>query len=251
MNEQEILSITIDHREPLELKRFTASMLCVESQYKKHLATEGIVSNDYHLYVHEVKQGSIVIDFIKGKAKKLFEDYILEKFLSQLKNKIESVKQQEKIDDRKDLKDIGTIMNVIANDYSSNMTFNVHIGKEVTNTFNLSGIEANAVKNECVRQLDAEEQLLGEVLRNVVLHWKSAVDDKKSQTVDKGIIEEVDPQKKVKLVCNEELKQQMISENDNNPFNMFFIVDAQIKRIDGKAVAYVITKIHGSGKLDG
>ena len=115
--------------------------------------------------------------------------------------------------------------------------------------FILNGIEANAIKNECLRQL-AETTQQAEVVERVTLHWKSAIGNQKSQNVDQGIIEEIDPDKKVKLVCNEELKKQMISENDNNPFNMFFIVDAEIKRVAGKLVAYIIIKIHDSGKIE-
>ncbi|MCY4309440.1 MAG: hypothetical protein OXC57_14385 [Rhodobacteraceae bacterium] len=100
-----------------------------------------------------------------------------------------------------------------------------------------------------MRQL-AETTQQAEVVERVTLHWKSAIGNQKSQNVDQGIIEEIDPDKKVKLVCNEELKKQMISENDNNPFNMFFIVDAEIKRVAGKLVAYIIIKIHDSGKIE-
>ena len=149
MNEPEILSIKIDHRQPLELKRFTASMLCVESQYKRYLAAEGIANDDYDLFIHEVKQGSIVIDFIKGATKKLIEDYVLEKFISIFKEKIEAIVEQKS---HEDLKEIGAIAQVISNDYQSNMTFEAHVGDKITNTFNIDGIQANAIVNECSRQ---------------------------------------------------------------------------------------------------
>ena len=223
MNEPEILSIKIDHRQPLELKRFTASMLCVESQYKRYLAAEGIANDDYDLFIHEVKQGSIVIDFIKGATKKLIEDYVLEKFISIFKEKIEAIVEQKS---HEDLKEIGAIAQVISNDYQSNMTFEAHVGDKITNTFNIDGIQANAIVNECSRQLADNFQPVGEHVFNALLHWKSASEDKKSLSIDKGVIEEVDPNKKVKLVCEENLKQEMISENERNPFNMFFIVDA-------------------------
>ena len=54
----------------------------------------------------------------------------------------------------------------------------------------------------------------------------------------------------LKLICDDELKQEMVSENENNPFNMFFIVDAEVKRVAGKPVAYVIRKIHDKGFIN-
>lgn len=244
------MSITIDHREPLELKRFTASMLCVESQYKKYLAEEGIENDDYRLYINEVRQGSIVIEFIKGSAKKLFEHYVLEGFVKFIEKKCNSLKKQETNDDLKDLKELGTIFDAVSTDYSSNITFGVHVGGNVTNTFNVSGIDANAIVSECLRQINSQEPPSGEMVQNAVLHWKSAGDDKKSLSIDKGVIEDVEPNKKVKLICNDDLKQQMVSENENNPFNMFFIVDAEVKRVEGNPVAYVIKRIHASGKIN-
>ncbi len=249
MEDKEVLSIRIDYSEPLELKKFTASMLAVESQYKMFLASENYPSDDYQLFVHKVAEGSIVIDFLKEKAKKLFEEHVLGKFLETLERKITAIKKQEPNENKKDLKDIATISNVIGSDYSSKMTINVLVGSKITNNYELNGLEAYAVKNECVRQLAITSQV-GEVVERVTLHWKSAVDNKKSQSVDQGIIEEVEPEKKVKLLCEEDLKKEMISENEKNPFNMFFIVDAEIKRVAGKPVAYVIIKIYDSGKIE-
>ena len=250
MEDKEILSIKIDYSAPLELKKFTASMLAVESQYKRFLVyEEGLSGDDHQFFVHKVREGSIVIDFIKDNAQKLFEDQVLKRFLPNLKSKIDAVKNQELIEDKKDLRDIGTISNVIGDDYQAKMNFNTHFGSQVTNNFILNGIEANAIKNECLRQL-AETSKEAEIVNKVTLHWKSAIGNQKSQNVDQGIIEEIDPDKKVKLVCDEGLKKQMISENENNPFNMFFLIDAEIKRIDNKPVAYVITKIHDSGLVE-
>ncbi len=253
MHEQEILSITIDHRKPLELKGFTASMLSIENQYKKFLSAEGIGGEDYSLFIHEIKPGSIVINFIKGAVRKLIEDYVLDKFVDLFKDKIETVVEQRIQDDitvqKEDIKELYAIADFISNDFRSNMAIQVHVGDKTTKNFKISGIEANAIRTECLRQLETKEQPIGELISNAVLHWKSAGDESKSLSIDKGIIEEIDSQRKVKLVCDEELKQQMISENDRNPFNMFFIVNVEVKRIASKPIAYFIQKIHGSGQI--
>ena len=251
----EYLSIKTDHSKPLELKRFTASMLCIENQYKQYLSNQGISDDDYDLYLYEVKEGSIIIKFIKGPLKLLFEHYVLEKFVADFGEKIKLIVDQKFEEDAgmtvKDLKDIRTVSEAISDDYNASIQIQSHVGDNITQNLNISGIEANAVRDECIRRINARDLPVGEHFKDVVLHWKSASEESKSISgIDKGIIEDIDPRKKVKLVCDEYLKQEMISENENNPFNMFFIVDVEVKRVAGKPVAYVIRKIHDKGFIN-
>ena len=253
MNDPEFLSIKINHSKPLELKRFTASMLCVENQYKSYLANEGIVDDGYDLFIHEIKQGSIIINFIKGISKKLIEHYVLESFVKIFGEKIESIVEQKVQSETglslKELKELCTISEVISEDYNSNMSFQVHVGDNITQNLHIDGMKANAVRNECLRQIGEQDKPIGEQIENAVLHWKQAGEDNKSLSIDKGVIEDVDPRRKIKLICSNELKQEMVSANDKNPFNMFFIVDVEIKRVSGKSVAYLITRIHDKGLI--
>ena len=95
MTEPEYLSIKIEHSKPLELKRFAASMLCVENQYKQYLATKCISDDEYDLYLYQVSQGSIEIKFIKGQLTQLFEHYVLEQFVKHFGEKIKSIIDQK------------------------------------------------------------------------------------------------------------------------------------------------------------
>ena len=253
--EPEYLSITINHSKPLELKRFTASMLCIENQYKQYLSKRGVSDEDYDLYLYELREGSIIIKFIKGPLKQLFEHYVLEQFVKHFGEKIKLIIDQKFEEDAgmtvKDLKDIRTVSEAISDDYNANLQIQSHVGDNITQNINFSGIEANAVRDECIRLISEKDSPVGEHVKQVVLHWSSASEESKTiSSIDKGIIEDVNPRKKVKLVCDEDLKQEMISENENNPFNMFFIVDAEVKRVAGKPVAYVIRKIHDKGFIN-
>ncbi len=230
-------------------------MLCIENQYKQYLSNQGISDDGYDLFLHEVQQGSVIIKFIKGPLQQLFEHYVLEKFVEIFGEKIKLIVDQKFEEDAgmtvKDLSDIRTISEAISDDYNARIEIQSHVGDKVTQNFNFSGIEANAVRDECIRRIRERDLPVGEHIEQVVLHWKSASEERKSvSSIDRGIIEDIDPRRKVKLVCDEALKQEMISENENNPFNMFFIVDAEIKRVSGKPVAYVIRKIHDKGFIN-
>lgn len=254
MNEAEILSIRIEHTQPLELKRFTMSMLGVERQYKRYLAEKGILDEDHTLFIHEVGQGRIIIDFIKGASQKLIEHYVLDGFVRLFKKKIDDLieqkVQQETGRSLKDLKDVAAIAEVIAGDYQARMTMESRVENNITQNFYMDGIKANAVRTECERQISMVEQSEAERLEGVVLHWKQAAEENRSLSIDKGIIEEVDPHKKVTLICGEALKREMVSANEKNPFNMFFIVDVEVKRVSGKPVAYLIRNIQDKGLID-
>ena len=149
MSEAEVLSIKIHHAKPLELKLFTASMLCIESQYKNYLAEEKIHDNQYDLCIQEVKQGSIDIKFIK-RTVRLIEHHVFNFFIDKyLKPKIESIVEQ-KIEDEtgytlKEMKEILSIVSVISKDYKSKMDMEVHVGDNVITNYSLTGIQANAV----------------------------------------------------------------------------------------------------------
>ncbi len=254
MNEAEILSIKIEHSKPLELRRFTDAMLCIERQYRSYLADEDLLADDYTLFIHEVGQGSIIIDFIKGASQKLIEHYVLEAFVQVFGKKIHALIEQKVQDDAglslKDLKELHAIAGSIAGDHNSTMSMEARIQSQVTQNFYFTGVQANAVQNECARQISMVDQPDDELLKSVVLYWKQATEEDKSLSIDKGIIEEVDPHKKVKLVCNEALKREMVSANEKNPFNMFFIVDVEVKRVSGKPVAYLIRNIQDKGLID-
>ena len=99
----------------------------------------------------------------------------------------------------KDLKDIRTVSEVVSGDYNSNIQIQSHIGDNITQNVNFNRIEANAVRDECIRQIGKRDAPIGEQVNQVVLHWKSASDVSKSLSIDKGIIEDIDPRKKVKL----------------------------------------------------
>ena len=141
------------------------------------------------------------------------------------------------------------ITNVVATDYQGKMTLEAMTGDEASHSFEVDGTAANAIVHECQRRIDSIGTPHGERVEQVVLHWKQASDKSKPISIDKGVIEDVEPRRMVKIVCNEQMKQQMVSGNERNPFNMFFVVDAEVKRVAGKPVAYVISKIHDSDEI--
>ena len=258
LSEQEILSIEIEHSKPLELKQFTASMLAIESQYCGYLMREGLTSErltryDYSLLLQEVRPGSIVVKFIKGLQKRLFEHVVLPGFVKYFGDTVRDLIDQKVLTDTgrplHDLKELHAIADVISNDYGAKMNISAEQGSQIIQNFNIDGVQANAITNECARQLDNMQQSTRELFEGVVLHWKQAGENRKSLSIDKGIIEEIDERRKVQLICSEDLKNQMVSTNERNPFNMYFIVDVEVKRVQGKPVAYIIKKIHHSGSV--
>jgi len=277
MNE-EVLSITIDHTKPLELKLFTASMLCIESQYKRYLvdnnisdapynlciniesqhksylADNSIKDEKYNLGVREGKQGSISIDFIKKKGLALIENHVIAPFIEKyLKPKIEKIAQQKIKDETgltlEEIKEILSIVSVVSGDYNSAMDMNVHIGDKNITHYRLDGIQANAVANECMRLMKAHPSEQA-IKKNVVLHWKHGAKKTEALSIERGIIEEIEPNRPVRILCSDALKSEMVSENKKHPFNMFYIVDVEVKTVAGKPVAYIVKRIHDKGVLD-
>ena len=100
----------------MELRKFSDAMLCVESQYQGYLISKGMPIDKYELLLNEVSRGSILIEFIKGGAEKLFEEYVFPMFTRSLEQRVAAILAQRHLNDEDFLKvkDFKEIMGITA-----------------------------------------------------------------------------------------------------------------------------------------
>ena len=77
---------------------------------------------------------------------------------------------------------------------------------------------------------------------------KQIENSEKTGKIDKGIIAEI-CSKPASVIYKGETKKQILHNTKNNPLKMYFIVDVEVKRIEGKIVAYVIKKLYDKGEV--
>lgn len=133
----------------------------------------------------------------------------------------------------------------VARDSSSNLTIQVNGPVHIqTATFNYNSQQANAVQNTAKRYLGptlpGTQTRPDEVL---VLHQVRGVATAKAG--DKGIIESLTKQP-IKLVFASDKIKKEILDLPENPFQQAFLVDVDVKTVDGKPALYKILNLKDS-----
>ncbi len=249
----EVLSIKIDNRKPIQLLDFTNTILGVNNLYRIWAQDNKICIDDIELYIEELKEGSKIVDIVKKRTVKIFKDVTFSLFTSFYKQQIDTLLQEnfedilEKKQGKKIISNIQQSLNHNSNDLNSNLVITAKENQIIQNTFNITGIEANAVQKVCQDALQSEKKDI-EIQEGCILMLKQAENSSETKKVDKGIIEDISD-KTMSIIYKENIKQEIIMDKDNF-FKMWFLVDVEIKRVNNTIVAYVITNLHNKGYLD-
>lgn len=251
-NKESKLTVRFCNKKPVELIDFTESLLGVGQQYIRYLERhpEEAEAKDVKLYIKEVRPGSIIADLIAlaplaipfiehtnsivgfASHAKSFVDYLL--------GKGEKPADIEK----KDYENYSKIVNPVVKDEGAQFNLSVVVNGNITQTFNINHVEANAAQNRINRDLLDMKEPIERLQRKVVLYWYQARNDPKSKAGDKAIIESIS-QLPIKTVFGfENLKHEMLFDSDKNPFKFAYMVDVYVETIQNRPAAYKIIEFH-------
>jgi len=259
MDEEVRLTIEIKNEKPVSLIDFSNSFLCLSDEFDKYIRQhdEEAKARDVHLFIREVKSGSIIADLIAFApfALPLIQDAnSIIKFSESLKKAFDYLlgKAQTKPDfKRKNLQNYSGILEPIAKDSAAQINFNVIVNGGIHHHFSLNSIEAKAAQNSAGREMELLKEPLIGIHEKVVLHFFQARTDPKSSTGDKGIIESIHRGPVKVIFSTDTLKARVLHQDGVNPFNSAYIVDVDVQTIDEKPVVYKIIQVHESFDLPG
>ncbi|WP_323842930.1 hypothetical protein [Moraxella sp. Pampa] len=245
---QSELIIHINNQHPIEVLDFTQSMASFALEYNHHSK-----SDDFKLYIKEVKSGSIIATLVAAAPTLLpFAEHansVIE-FATHLKNAFDRLtgKPSDTALDMTSLTNITKLVEPIAKDRGA--TLNIHtinVYGNVENSFNVTNLDANAIQNNARREMEGLKEPISAYQNKVVLYFSQARGDNKKG--DKGIIELIS-KKEVKVAFDsQELKSRMIIEADHNIFDRAYIVDVKVQTVNDKPVLYTITEFYESIEL--
>ncbi|MGA8551114.1 MAG: hypothetical protein WB678_12860 [Stellaceae bacterium] len=254
--EDGLLTFKFDNKAPVALDDLTVSLNALAQSYQDYLAASGqtLPEEGIKLYIHDLHTGSIIAvlqaiadqgHFLFGEnglvptAQHFLEHFkhadtlagflgsindVVQFFLGNSKNKAEPT--------RKQADQIIKIFEPVAKDSGSalNMQFNgpAHIGEI---HFHYNSQQANAVQNSARRYLGPTVPT-NQILHDELLTLHQVRGDAKSRAGDRGIIESISPSP-VKLQFTSEAIKKGILEAPENPFQRVFIVDVEIKTVEG------------------
>lgn len=251
-NKESKLTVRFCNKKPVELIDFTESLLGVGQQYIRYIERhpEDAEAKDVKLYIKEVRPGSIVADLIALAPLAIpFAEQAnsIIGFASHAKSVVDYLlgRGEKPADiEKKDYDNYSKIVNPVAKDESAQLNLSVVINGDVTQTFNINYVEANAVQNKINRDLLDMKEPVERLQRKVVLYWYQARNDPKSKAGDKAIIESVS-QLPIKTVFGvESLKHEMLFDSDINPFKFAYVVDVYVETIQNRPAVYKLIEFH-------
>jgi len=251
LDENEYLLIKIENTKPIELYDFSNSFLALHNQYKRFTQKNyKNIDENVKLYVNELKEGSKIVKVVRflttlipQEIIKDFNEYLKMQFSHFLEQKLPEL--EEKLGHRltkQELIELRTVLKHSANDYNGKIHFEAGKNNIITNNFTFNGVEARAISDEIDKGIIALNENLQKEFQNEILQL-SIKKTPSGSLVVKGIIDSVEMKEIQILFNNDDIKEAMLNKNEDNPFKVYYVVNGEIKRVNGEVKAYLIKEL--------
>jgi len=259
------LLLTLDLREPVELRDFVSVFTSLASEFERFvLARYPDLEGGTEVYVTEVRRGSIVAELmpwvvITGQAVLGAGDSIMliEDFVNRWKGRIGSYFMPGgKVEDadKSSLRDFMGYVAAIANDPAGSATLEAvayEDGKrKIRAQLKFDTTQARAAREQIENQRRALEANTGadrERLLMVFVQTNTKTSGLGARTGERVVVEDISP-KDLPLIYASSLAEERIKheirEADENVFKKGFIVDLSIQIRAGRPVGYRVTQLH-------
>ncbi len=258
MDEEARLTIEIRNERPVSLIDFSHSFLSLSDEFERYIRVhdEEAKARNVHLFIREVKSGSIIADLVAYAPYALpiiqeansvikFSEYLAAVF------KFLLGKSKDKPDFKyKNLENFVGIVEPIAKDSASQYNFNTTINGNIHLHFGLNSVEANAVQNSAGREMELLKEPVSGLHEKVLLYFYQARTDPKSNVGDRVVIESIYPAPVKVIFSTDTLKARMLHSAEN-PFNSAYVVDVNVETINDKPMLYKIIEVHDSFERPG
>jgi len=249
-----ILKIELKNTRPVDLIDLAVSLRALGEAYSDWAEDEGldIQPQNLKLYIHELRTGSIIAELAPWMEQaSLILDHAktVSPFLAALQGAIryflgrKKEGDKEKPPSRELAQHIHAVMEPVAKDGGSQIFFDVvgdvHIHQYYTSQ------EANAIQNSVKRYLGNAKLPANERRTDEIMTLQQVRFDGSLRTGDRGVIETVS-QKPVKVVFATPEAKRRILDEPKNPGQMAFLVDVEVRAIEGKPALYRVLEVKDS-----
>lgn len=251
LDENEYLLIKIENTKPIELYDFSNSFLALHNQYKRFTQKNyKNIDENVKLYVNELKEGSKIVNIVRFLTT-LIPQEIVTDFNKYLKTQFDAFLEQkfpeleEKLGHKLtklELIELRTILKHNSDDYQSKIHFEAGKNNNITNNFYYDGVQTRAINDEINKSILNLNENLPQDFRNEILQL-SIKKTSSGSIVVKGIIDSVETKEIQILFNSEDIKEDMLNKNEDNPFKVCYVVNGEIKRVNGEVKAYLIKEL--------
>ena len=256
------LEVTINNNKPVVLTDLTLALLGVGQQFERFIENETTEQHGVgtELFIKEVRSGSIVIELIAQAmplAPLLWTGGTLGEWLGYAKDVILwlSGKATEPPKDlsKQDLKQWSNILEPVAKDAGSQMTFGHVEGGITINQVIISSEQANAAQNAIKRELATLDEPRDDVQRKRVMFWYQTRFDEDSPSGNKAVIESISKSPVKVIFENNADRNAMLAQDPRfrKPWHMLaYLVDVSVQTINGTPKLYTILKVYDDETFD-
>jgi len=251
--DETILRIEFRNSKPVELLDLTASFMALGDYFKDYAnQTTGDPQRDnLKLYVKEIKSGSLIADMVALAEQPewiLEHKAVLAGFVANANvlvgNFLVKDESKTKFDPSiKQAKQIAQFVEPVAKDFGSQLNMTVMEGGVVNvyQSFNIGGLEANAVQNGVAKYLGPQLPS-SQILTDQLMVLEQVKNDVSSKSGDRGIVETISP-RPVKLQFAQEPAKRAVLDLETNPLQCIFQVNVEIRSVGGKPAMYRIIEV--------
>ncbi len=258
------LTLTIDTQQPVELSDFVGQFTSLGNEFERFVKLEHPdLQSDATFYVREVRSGSTIVEMFPQMAvaapflASVDHVMIVEDFVRRWGSRLTSLIKggdKQPVASKSELKDWSDAVSAIARDPDASSKLEASTfedgKKKIRASFIFSTKEARSAQltiEHQKRELDKVERADKE--RVLMVFTRSDINNATvgKPSGEKVKIEEISD-KSLSLTYASDMAEQRlkheIREADENVFKKAFVVDVNIKSINGKPVAYAVTHVH-------
>ena len=245
---QPTLVVTLEHKRPIELVDFTASLTAFGQAYEDFVVGEGYdhqVGN-VRLYIRELRSGSIIAELQALAEQTSFVLKHLDVYagfvanLNELTNWFLTKGPERTAPSKKTATRLSQIIEPVAKDGSAQLFVDVG-GVEISNHFHVNSEQANAVQNQ-IRRFVGDSPPSSSIYQDQVMYLAQLRGDASSKAGDRGVIERFSDKPVKLLFASEDVKRKILDLPDN-PFGQVFVVDCEAHFAEGKPALYKIYNV--------
>lgn len=254
------LTVTLDLSEPVEIGDLAAFYSGLGAQFESFLKQNyPDVRGEAKIFVKEIRSGSIISDIfpnIPDLVGYMDTVLIVTGFASLISKRVRSLAHGSHIvgASKSDLQEVGKTIRALSNDTKgaliiASMKYDQGIWhKNIELKFSTS--DARAAERTIEDQKNSIDNISHSDFSKVVMFFERSAKSKSDVLRPTGelvVIEEINSKPKSLIYASESAERiikREIRESDDNIYKKGFIVDANVKKKEGKIIAYAITNVH-------
>lgn len=256
------LEITINNNRPVALADLTLSLLSFNQQFQKFIETDANKDqvSATELFVKDVRSGSIIIELVSQMLPVIplfWENGSLSEWVNLVKSIMDWLlgKSEDKPRElsKQDLQQWNSIVEPIAKDAGSQMNISVSDNGRVINQFFINSQDANAAQNSIRRLIDEHDTPNDHIHRRKVMYWHQAKFDRRSDTGDKAVIEDISKKALKVIFENNAVKDTMLAgdRHFNKPWHeLAYVVDVEVQTIRDVPKMYTVLRYYEDDTFD-